>query len=200
MTRLTASVFFFCLLVSSGWANGIKHPSDYGSPPSPITFPSCGSVTQNGVVGSCFGGTGPGFNDFLFTFALQTPSASTDITSVTLDFDFSPSDLSPDPVGLLEGTTTDCEAMNIACTPPQVTVSPLALVDGSNKFTFTNFTGDLTVTEYFSFNDTVTAPTFTGATTSSTTATPEPSEIGLLIAAFGSVIALRRRRQAKQSS
>ena len=199
MTRLTASAFFFCLLVSSGWANGIKHPSDYGDPSFPINFPACSpsSQTEDGVVASCFQGTGPSPNDFLFTFSLQNPSPSTSITSVTFTLADVPTDF-----GLLEGTPSDCASMNIACTPTQVTITNNPALVSPITLDFSNFTGDLSgeVTAYFAYADSATAPSFTGATTSSTTATPEPSEIGILIAAFGSLIALRRRKQAKQNS
>jgi len=189
------------LAASSTWAAGIKHPSDYGSPPSAIDFTSCGSTTENGVTANCFNGTGPSFNDFLFSFSLATPSASTSITSVTFTLadiaDLQPVTPAPGQFGLLEGTATDCAAMNIACTPASISIngpSPLAL--GSNTFTFTGFTGNLVATEFFAYENAATgAPVFTAATTSSTTATPEPSEIGVLMAAFGSVIFFVRRRQ-----
>lgn len=195
------SALFAALLTSNAWAGGIKHPSDYGSPPSPIDFTSCGSQTENGVIANCFNGTGPSVNDVLFTFALVTPSASTSITSVT----FTLSDIadldSANPYGLLEGTALDCSAMNISCTPPQITLndgSPLAL--GSNTFTFTNFTGNLVATEYFGYDNAATGnPTFTAATTSTATSTPEPSQIVLLTLAFGAVVFFVRRRQAKQN-
>jgi hypothetical protein len=76
------------------------------------------------------------------------------------------------------------------------------LPSGDNTFNFTNFTGSLSgdVTAYFTVNDISQVPTFESATTSSTTTTPEPSEIGLLLAAFGSIIAVRRRQQGKQNS
>jgi hypothetical protein len=92
--------------------------------------------------------------------------------------------------------------MNIACTPTQVTITNNPALVSPITLDFSNFTGDLSgkVTAYFAYADSATAPSFTGATTSSTTATPEPSEIGILIAAFGSLIALRRRKQAKQNS
>lgn len=184
------------LAASSGWAAGIKHPSDYGSPPSAIDFTSCGSTTINGVIADCFNGTGPSFNDFLFSFSLASPSASTTINSVT----FTLSDIAyldaANPYGLLEGTATDCAAMNIACTPASITLNGGTPAIGSNTFTFTGFTGNLVATEYFGYDNAATgAPAFTGAITSSTTATPEPSEIGLLMAAFGSVIFFVRRRR-----
>jgi hypothetical protein len=195
MTRLTA-VLFFCLVASSAWAVGIKHPSDYGDPSTGITFTSCGSQQNGLVIGDCFEGTGAGSNDFLFSFDLASPSASTSITSVTFNLTDVPSDF-----GLLEGDATDCASMNIACTPAQVTINDgAALAAGPNTFTFTNFTGNLTVTEYFSYSDPATAPSFTDATTSSITATPEPSEIAFLLAAIGSTMVVRRRQQAKQNS
>ena len=196
--RLLTSLSFFCLLAASAWAAGIKHPSDYGDPSTGITFGSCGSQKVGLVVADCFNGTGAGSNDFLFSFSLASPNPTTSITSVTLNLTFSPSDLNTaDPFGLLESQTAgDCSKMNIACTPPQVTFlnPPATLVDGSNIFSFNNFTGDLTVTEYFSFLDAVSAPSFIADTTSSSVTTPEPSELGLLIAAFGSLIVVRRRR------
>jgi hypothetical protein len=195
-TRFIASAFFVCLLTGSAWANGIKHPSDYGSPPSPINFTPCGSQLEDGVVASCFEGTGPSSNDFLFTFALQNPSALTSITSVTFTLTDVPTDF-----GLLKGTAADCGAMNIACTPAQVTIpGNQTPVIGANTFLFNNFTGDLQVTEFFAYANPATAPVFTAATTSSTTATPEPSEIGLLTVALATLIMVRRRQQTKQNS
>jgi hypothetical protein len=201
-TRSLIGLSFFCLMASSAFAGGIKHPSDYGDPSTGITFGSCGSQQIGLVVADCFNGTGEGSNDFLFSFSLATPVATTSITSVTLNLTFNPSDLNTtDPFGLLESQTPgDCSKMNIACTPPQVTFldPPATLVDGSNTFSFNNFAGNLTVTEYFSFEDAISTPSFTGDTTSSSVTTPEPSEIGFLIAAaFGSVIVARRRQQAK---
>jgi hypothetical protein len=194
-TRLITSFSFFWLLASSAWAAGIKHPSDYGSPPSPIDFPSCGSTVVGLVVADCFAGTGESSNDFLFTLSLQNPVATTSITSV----EFSLADV-PTDVGFLEGTPSDCAAMNIACTPAQVTITNNPALASPITLDFTNFTGDLTATVYFAYADPATAPTFNGDTTgSSVTTTPEPSEIGLLIAAFGSLILVRRRQQAKQN-
>jgi hypothetical protein len=200
LTRWIAPALLLCLAAGSAFAGGgIKHPSDYGSPPNPIAFQPCSTASQtvDGVIASCYTGTGGNPFDFLFTFALVTPSASTSITSVTFTLADLPSDY-----GLLEGTSSDCAAMNIACTPSAITIndaSPLATGTG-NTFTFTNFTGNLMATEYFSYSDTETAPSFTAATTSSTTATPEPGEAGFLIAAFSSLFFLRRRQQAKQNA
>jgi hypothetical protein len=197
-TRLIASAFFVCLLTGSAWANGIKHPSDYGSPPG-INLLPCATATQtvDGVVASCFQGSGLSPNDFLFTLALANPSPSTSISSVTFNF----SDLAdvPTDFGLIEGTNTDpCSGMNVACLQPPTLVTitdgtPLGI--GDNKFLFSNFTGDLSgkVTAYFSYGDSEQAPSFTAATTSSTTATPEPGELGLLTVALASLILVRRR-------
>jgi hypothetical protein len=194
-TRLITSFSFFCLLASSAWAAGIKHPSDYGSPPSPIDFPACGTppMVVGLVVADCFAGTGESSNDFLFTLSLQNPVATTSISSV----EFSLVDV-PTDVGFLEGTPSDCAAMNIACTPAQVTITNNPALASPITLDFSNFTGNLTATVYFAYANPATAPTFTGDTTgSSVTTTPEPSEIGLLIAAFGSLIVVRRRQQAK---
>ena len=194
-TRLITSFSFFCLLASSAWAAGIKHPSDYGFPPSPIDFPACGSTVVGLVVAECFEGTGPSPNDFLFTLSLENPAAATSITSVEFNLADVPTD-----VGLLEGLPADCAAMNIACTPAQVTITNNPALASPITLDFSNFTGDLTATVYFAYADQATAPTFTGDTTSSSVNTPEPSEIGLLIAAFGSLIVVRRRQQAKQNA
>jgi len=79
--------------------------------------------------------------------------------------------------------------------------SPLALTN--NKFTFTNFTSDQTVTAWFTFSEPATGVTDTltaDNTPGATSGTPEPSEIGILIAAFGCLVAARRKLQAKQNS
>jgi hypothetical protein len=182
-------VTVFLLLVSSGFAAGVKHPSDYGEPPNKITFNPCGSSVLNGVVADCFEGTGESQFDFLFTLSLENPTAATSITSAQ----FTLTDL-PKDAGFLEGDPIACAAMNIACTPAQIGIgnndppyaSPITL-------DFTNFTGDLTATVFFAYDAQATAPVFTGATTSVTT--PEPSEIGILIAAFGCLVAARRKLQ-----
>jgi len=191
---LLTGLSFFCLLASSAWAGGgIKHPSDYGSPPSAIDFTPCGSTVIGLVVADCFAGTGESSNDFLFTLALQSPTASTSITSV----EFTLADV-PTGIGLLEGSASDCAAMNITCTPSQVTISNNPALSSPTTLDFSDFTGDLTVTTYFAYDNPSTAPTFINATTSSVT-TPEPSELGLVIAAFGCLIAVRRRQQQKQN-
>jgi hypothetical protein len=197
--RLIAGVFF-CLLASSAWAIGIKHPSDYGDVTSSITLTPCGgsSPVFNGVSADCFLGSGPSSNDFLFTFFV---SPAAEVTSVTFNLTDIPVAIAippTDPVGLLEGTPADCAAMNVVCTPAEVgftASSPLTI--GDNTFLFTNFSGALSgqVTAYFQYDDIATAPTFTAATISGTTATPEPSQIGLLALALGSVIALRRKQK-----
>jgi hypothetical protein len=155
------------------------------------------------VVATCFVGSGAGFDDFLFTFALASFSLTTSITSVTFDFPATVTEF-----GLVEGSSTDpCSGLtNVPCldegSPVTITGNPPTLPAGLNTFGFTNFTGDLsgTVTAYFSLSDNKTAPTFTAATTSGTTATPEPSEIGLLTAALATLIMVRRRQQTKQNS
>jgi hypothetical protein len=175
----------FSLLVGSAFAAGIKHPSDYGEPPNPIIFPPCGSAIVNGVVADCFKGTGESQFDFLFTLSLQTPIAATSITSVEFTFADVPTN-----VNFLEGDPSDCQAMNISCTPAQIALSnndpPYA---SPITLDFANFTGDLTATVFFAYDAQATAPVFTGATT------PEPSEIGILIAAFGCLAAARRKLQ-----
>jgi len=184
------------LLVSSGFAAGVKHPSDYGEPPNKITFNPCGSAVVNGVVADCFDGTGESEFDFLFTLSLQTPTAATSITSVKFTFDDVPTN-----VNFLEGNPSDCAAMNIACTPAQIGIgnndppyaSPITL-------DFANFTGDLTATVFFAYDAQATAPLFTDATTAPSVTTPEPSEIGILIAAFGCLVAARRKQLAKRNS
>jgi hypothetical protein len=193
-TRLITSFSCLCLLASSAWAVGIKHPSDYGDPPNAIDFPACGSTVVGLVVADCFAGTGGSSNDFLFTLSLQNPSATTSITSVA----FSLADV-PTDVGFLEGTASDCAAMNIACTPAQVTITNNPALASPITLDFSHFTGDLTATVYFAYADPATAPMFIGDTTGSSVNTPEPSEIGLLIAAFGSLILVRRRQLAKQN-
>jgi hypothetical protein len=174
------------VLASSAFAGGIKHPSDYGEPPNPIIFPPCGSsAVVNGVVANCFEGTGESQFDFLFTLSLQTPNAATSITSVEFTFADVPTN-----VNFLEGDPSDCQAMNISCTPAQIALSnndpPYA---SPITLDFANFTGDLTATVFFAYDAEATAPVFTGATT------PEPREIGILIAAFGCLAAARRKLQ-----
>jgi hypothetical protein len=193
---------FFCLLAGSAFAGGIKHPSDYGS--TPVTLNNCPSApttTVGAVVATCFVGSGSGFDDFLFSFALTSPSPTTSITSVTFDFPTAVSDF-----GLVEAVGADvCSGLtNVPCLPEgsPVTISggtpPLF---GDNTFTFTNFTGDLSgdVTAYFTLADFSQAPTFTGDTTGSSVATPEPGGIGILIA-FGCLVAARRMQLAKRNS
>jgi len=85
-------------------------------------------------------------------------------------------------------SVSDCISNN---DPPFV--SPLTLA-------FSNFTGDLTATVFFAYDDTATAPVFTADQTGSTTATPEPSEIGTLIAGFGCLVAARRKLQFNRNS
>jgi hypothetical protein len=172
------------LLASSAFAAGVKHPSDYGEPPNPIIFPACGSAVVNGVVADCFEGTGESQFDFLFTLSLQTPTAATSITSAQFTFTDVPTD-----VGLLEGDPADCGAMNISCTPAQITITNNPALTSPITLDFSNFTGDLTATLYFAYDDQAAAPVFT------TVNTPEPSEIGILIAAFGCLVAARRKLQ-----
>jgi hypothetical protein len=200
-TRLLTSLSFFGLLAGSAFAGGIKHPSDYGA--TPVTLNNCpGSPTTVGaIVATCYIGSGSGFDDFLFSFALTSPSPTTAITSVTFDFPTAVSDF-----GLVEAVGADvCSGLtNVPCLPEgsPVTISggTLPLPVGGNTFTFTNFTGDLSgdVTAYFTLADNSAAPTFTGDTTSSSVTTPEPSEIGILIAAFGCLVAAQRKLRVKQ--
>src|ERR1700683_2833036 len=162
-TRLITSLSFFCLLASSAWAGGgLKHPPDNGDPPNIIYFAACGSTVVGLVVADCFEGTGGSPDDFLFTLALSSPTASTSITSV----EFTLADV-PTGFGLLEGTTTDCAAMNIACTPAQVTITNNPALSSPITLDFSDFTGDLMATVYFAYDSQVTAPTFTADTTSS---------------------------------
>ncbi len=211
-TRLITTAFVLFLLATSVWAGGIKHPSNYGDTSGlGFTLLGCGSTQKDGVIAECFEGNGGFPHDFLFTFSLANPSLSTSISSVTFSFDATDvAKLSPDsppdsPFGLFQDDPSpDCNKMNVKCTPPQVTftANALPLVVGDNKFLFGNFTGDLSgkVTAFFSFTDTVTAPKFIDASLSSTTTVPEPSELGLLITALGSIIIVRRRQQrAKQN-
>jgi len=172
---------------------------------TPVTLNLCPGTptTEDGVVATCFEGSGESFNDYLFSFALVTPSPSTSINSVTLDFSSSVTDF-----GLVEGDGGDpCSGLtNVPCLPSTTLVTiaggTLPLSSGDNTFNFTNFTGSLSgdVTAYFTLSNSELVPTFESATTSSTTTTPEPGEIGLLVAAFVSIIAVRRRQQGKQNS
>jgi hypothetical protein len=147
------------------------------------------------VVADCFEGTGPSPDDFLFTLALNSPIASTSITSV----EFTLADV-PTGFGLLEGTPTDCAAMDIACTPAQVTITNNPALSSPITLDFSGFAGNLVSTVYFAYDSQATAPTFAGDTTaSSVTSTPEPSELGLLIAGFGCLIALRRKQKQNQN-
>lgn len=186
MVRLTV----FLLIVGSAFAAGVKHPSDYGEPPNPIVFTACGSTVLDSIVVKCYEGTGESAFDFLFTLSLQTPSAATSITSAQFTFADVPTD-----VGLLKGDASDCAAMNIPCTPSQVTIANNPALTSPITLDFSNFTGDLTTTVYFAYSDQADAPVFTGGTTSATTATPEPGEIGILIGAFGCLIGARRFRR-----
>lgn len=182
-TRLT--ILF--LLVGSAFAAGVKHPSDYGEPPNPITFPSCGSAVINGVVADCFAGTGESQFDFLFTLSLQTPSAATSITSAQFTFDDVPTD-----INFLEGDPSDCAAMNIACTPTQIGITANPPFTSPITLGFSNFGGNLTATIFFAYDAQASAPVFTGA---DTVPTPEPNEIGMLIAALAGLIGSRRFRR-----
>ncbi len=202
-TKLLTSLSFFCLLAGSAFAGGIKHPSDYGA--TPVTLDNCpGSpTTADGVVATCYVGSGSGFADFLFSFALASPSSTTSITSVTFDFSDAASDF-----GLVEGTSGDpCSGLvNVPClpagSPVGITGDATPFASGTHTFDFTNFTGDLSgeVTAYFTAADGGFAPTFTGATTAPSASTPEPSEIGILVAAFGCLVAARRKLRVKQIS
>jgi hypothetical protein len=182
----------FGLLASSAFAAGIKHPSDYGDVSGSIDFLSCGSTTVGLVVADCFTGAN-GTNDFLFTLSLASPTPLISITSV----EFTLADV-PTDVGFLQGDPSDCAAMNISCTPSQIGIS------GNNPpFTspitlnFSNFTGDLSATIFFAYGDTATKPVFTADQTGASVATPEPTEIGILIAAFGCLVAARRKLLVK---
>jgi hypothetical protein len=188
--RVLKSLSLLCL-ASSAFCAGIKHPSDYGEPPDPINFPACGSAVVNGVVAECFEGTGESQFDFLFTLSLETPAAATSITSAQFTLTVVPTD-----VGLLVGEPSDCAAMNIACTPPQITITNNPALASPITLDFANFTGDLPATVYFAYADQAAAPVFTGATTAASVATPEPREIGILTAVFGCLIAARRKPQA----
>ena len=179
----------FLVLASSAFAAGVKHPSDYGEPPNPIDFTACGSTVVGLVVADCFEGTGESPFDFLFTLSLQTPTAATSITSAQFTFADVPTE-----VGLLEGTSSDCAAMNIACTPTQITITNNPALTSPINLDFSNFTGDLAATVYFAYADQAAAPVFTGATTSVTT--PEPVYIGILVTAFGCLLAARRKLQS----
>jgi hypothetical protein len=197
-TRLLTSLSFL-LLASSAFAGGIKHPSDYGVDP----LVTCGTLPGGLVTATCYEGSGGFADDLLINFSLISPAAG--LTSATLDFSSLPTDF-----GLVEGTSGDpCagDSIDVPCGPD---TSPVTIADGSplaltnNKFTFTNFTSDQVVTAWFTFNDVATdvtasliADNTSGATT---TGTPEPSEIGFLIAAFGCLVAARRKLQAKRNS
>jgi len=203
----------FCVMAGCAWAGGgIKHPSDYGSPP--ITLSPCSSpvTPQDGVSADCFFNltTGSaGIGDYLFT--LFSPSPSKSITSVTFA-DLAALDAAnvDGPFGLIEGTSLDpCSGMNVGCFPDSTTPLPTVSTSDNKTFTFTNFTGNLSgkVTLYFSFCDSGTTdcalpdqPTLTGATTSTLTGTPEPSEIGLLAGVLGLLFAIVQRRRVKQNA
>ncbi|HLK17991.1 MAG TPA: hypothetical protein VKT81_03510 [Bryobacteraceae bacterium] len=195
-TRLLTSLSFFALLATSAFAAGIKHPSDYGSPPSAIDFGNCGTTQVGLVVADCFTGTGPGFNDFLFNVSLKNPDASTSITSLGFTFADVPTD-----VGLLEGTPSDCAAMNIPCTPASISITNNPALSSPITLEFSGFTGNLSATIYFAYSDQASAPVFTADTTSgSVTPAPEPSEIGILVAGLGCLIAAQRKLQLKRNS
>jgi hypothetical protein len=187
---LLTSLSFLCLACNA-FCTGVKHPSDYGEPPNPIIFPPCGSAVVNGVVADCFEGTGESQFDFLFTLSLQTPTAVTSITSAEFTFTVAPTD-----VGFLEGDPSDCVAMNIACTPSQIVIANNPPFTSPITLDFSNFTGDLMATIYFAYDAQATAPVFTGAATTPNVTTPEPSEIGILAAAFGCFVAARRKLKA----
>ncbi len=123
---------------------------------------------------TCYEGSGGFVDDLLINFSLIGPATS--LTSATFDFSALPIDF-----GLVEGTSGDpCagDNINVPCGPDTslVTIadgSPLALTN--NKFTFTNFTGNPTVTAYFTFSQPATdvTATLTADETGSTNATPE---------------------------
>jgi hypothetical protein len=138
----------------------------------------------------------------VINFALISPATS--LTSATFDFSALPTDF-----GLVEGTSGDAcggGMVLLPCGPDTDLVSiadssPLALT--GNVFTFPNSTGDLSVTAYFTFSVPATGVTATltgDQTGGGSTATPEPSEIGILIAAFGCLVVARRKLQAKLNS
>jgi hypothetical protein len=199
--RLLTSLSFFGMLAASAWAGGIKHPSSYGVSPlnpcgAPYPFDS-GLVTV-----SCFQGGGGFEDDLLVNFTLISPATA--LTSATFNFSALPTDF-----GLVEGTSGDAcagDLVDLPCGPDTdlVTIadsSPLALTN--NVFTFSNSTGDQSVTAYFTFSQLATGVTATltaDNTSGSTTSTPEPSEIGLLMAAFACVVAVRRMQLARQNS
>jgi hypothetical protein len=196
-TRLLTSLSFF-LLAGSAFAGGIKHPSDYGVDP----LVTCGTQTAGLLTTTCYEGSGGFTDDLLINFALISPAAG--LTSATLDFSSLPVDF-----GLVEGTSISPCAGDQVAVPCGPDTSPVTIADGSplaltgNKFTFTNFTSDQIVTAWFTFDQAATGVTATltaDSTSGAITSTPEPSEIGILIAAFGCLVAARRKLAAKQKS
>lgn len=198
-TRLLTSLSFFAILASSAFAAGIRHPSDYGVDP----LIKCGSPQTIGLLTiTCYEGSGGFTDDLLINFALLSPATS--LTSATLDFSALPTDFN-----LVEGTSGDpCSGDKIAvpCGPD---TSPVTIADSSplaitgNKFVFTNFTADQTVTAYFTFNvlaTDVTATLKADTTGGAVTGTPEPSEIGILIASFGCLMVARRKLNLRRNS
>lgn len=187
-TTLLIGGAVLCLMATSAWAGGIKHPSDYGA--APVSPTICGTQDVDGVTAACFQPTN-GVDAFLFTFSLDTPGQS--LLSVTFDYSEGPTEF-----GILTGIPgSPCSDINIACLTEPTNVD-INTVD-TKTFTFSNFTPDLSgkVTAFFTFDGKIDTPTLTAATTSGgTTATPEPSEIGVIAAGLGALIAWRRRQQA----
>jgi hypothetical protein len=192
-TRLLTILSFFCLLAGSAFASGIKHPSDYGV--LPVSFTPCGTQTIGPIEADCFAPQN-GSHDFLFTISLVTPSALTSIDSAT----FTVTDV-PAEVGLFEGDATDCAQTSVPCTAAGISLANDPALLSPITFDFSGFTGDLSATVYFNYGDVAKAPSFLSCSPNcATSATPEPSEIGILIAAFGCVVAARRKLQFKQRS
>ena len=200
-TRLLTSLSFFCLLAGSAYAGGIKHPSSYGNVgggAGSIDFTPCStpSTTVGPVVADCFIAPN-GVNDFVFTISLVSPTTAVSITSTGFTF----ADV-PDAIDLIEGDPSDCAAMSIVCTSPGISITNTPALTSPTEIDFAGLTGNLVATVYFEYSGNLpdNPPVFSADQTGATTTTPEPSELGILAAAFGCVVFARQKWQSRRTS
>lgn len=185
---LPYAVALILLFSAPGLCNS-RGGSDYGVSP----LPTCGTDGPfNGVSATCYSGGGGYPDDYLFNFTLASPSASTAVTSFTIDF----AGNQPDEYGLVVGPCPGGDP--VPCASNYTTSSTLpfnvtgTLGTGAETFDFSGFTGDLSgmITVYFSYLASAPTPTITDITTTAVTATPEPSSLFLLLAGIGVCLAL----------